>query len=98
MSSSKNFVTVTSSLNPFRLLVLIIKSRAKCGAGLGSNNLRVISLSRGSPGTICQWSKVCWQNAWPWVETLKSVSNPFESRAGSKALIVYNGEPGLGKS
>merc|ERR1719221_53814 len=56
----------------------------------------VMVLSRGSPGTICQWWNTERQNAWPWVWVRKSVSKPKESMAGTKALMVYNGEPGTG--
>merc|ERR1719209_1334952 len=56
----------------------------------------VMVLSRGSPGTICQWWNTERQNAWPWVWVRKSVSKPKESMAGTKALMVYRGEPGAG--
>lgn len=46
----------------------------------------------------CQWWNTDKQKAWPWVWVLKSVSNPKESMAGMKALIVYKGEPGTGAS
>lgn len=52
IGSSKNLLMLTSSLNPFLLLVLIINSRAKCGAGCGSNGRITMVLSNGSPGTI----------------------------------------------
>merc|ERR1712012_1494071 len=38
----------------------------------------VMVLSRGSPGTICQWWNTERQNAWPWVWVRKSVSKPKE--------------------
>lgn len=66
----------------FRLLVLTIKSLARCCAGLGSRGLSTMLLSSGSPGTICQWSNICWQKAWPWVCVRKSVSKPQESMTG----------------
>ena len=50
MGSSKNFNIDTSSFKPFRLLVLIINSLAKYGAGAGSKGLKIIDLSSGSPG------------------------------------------------
>ena len=40
---------------PFLLLVFNMNSRARWGAGWGSRGLITILLSRGSPGTICQW-------------------------------------------
>lgn len=46
----------------------------------------------------CQWWNTDIQNACPWVWVLRSVSNPNESIAGIKALMVYNGEPGTGAS
>lgn len=64
----------------------------------GQGYLMTMLLSRGSPGTICQWWKTCRQNAWPCVCVRKSVSKPNESIAGTNALIVYRGEPGTGAS
>ena len=46
----------------------------------------------------CQWWNVDRQKACPCVWVLKSVSNPNESMAGMNALIVYNGELGIGAS
>ncbi len=98
IGSSKNLLIETSSVRPLRLLVLIMNSLAKAVAGCASNGLIVIVLSRGSPGTICQWWNTDIQNDWPWVCVRKSVSNPNESMAGMKALIVYRGDPGTGAS
>ena len=65
-----------TSLKPLRLLVLTIKSLASAGGGDGSSGCRITFLSSGSPGTTAQWSKTCWQKAWPCVKDRKSVSNP----------------------
>lgn len=78
--------------------LLIMNSRARCVAGCGSRGRMCMLLSRGSPGTICQWWKTDMQNAWPWVCVRRSVSKPNESIAGMNALIVYSGEPGTGAS
>ena len=48
------------------LLVLIMNSLARCVAGWGSRGRMTMLLSRGSPGTICQWWNTLRQNAWPW--------------------------------
>lgn len=45
----------------------------------------MMDLSRGSPGTICQWLKADMEKAWPWVCVRRSVSNPKLSMAGMKA-------------
>lgn len=55
-------------------------------------------LSRGSPGTICQWWNTWRQKACPCVCVLRSVSKPNESMAGTNALIVYSGDPATGAS
>ena len=44
--------------------------------------------SRGSPGTMDQWSKVEKHMACPWVNARKSVSNPKLSIAGKYAFTV----------
>lgn len=54
IGSSKNLLTLTSSLNPFRRRVLIMNSRAKWGAGWSSSGRMTMLLSSGSPGTICK--------------------------------------------
>ena len=54
IGSSKNLFKVTSSVNPFRLLVLIANSRAKAVTGCCSKGRMTTDLSNGSPGTICQ--------------------------------------------
>lgn len=56
-SGSRNLLIVTSSARPFLLRVLRTKSRANCWAVAGSSGRVVMSLSRGSPGTIDQRSK-----------------------------------------
>lgn len=53
-------------------------------------------MSRGSPGSICQWSNVDKQNAWPTVWTLRSVSKPIASMQGKVALMMCWGVPALG--
>ena len=63
MGSSKNFNIDTSSLRPFLLLVLIMNSLARYGAGAGSKGLKIIDLSRGSPGNNDHWSNMLKQNA-----------------------------------
>lgn len=98
IGSSKNLLMETSSERPFRRLVLIMNSRANALAGCASRGLMVIDLSRGSPGTICQWWKTDRQKDWPCVWVLRSVSKPKESIAGMKALMMYRGEPGIGAS
>uniref|UniRef100_A0A6B0U5B3 Secreted protein n=1 Tax=Ixodes ricinus TaxID=34613 RepID=A0A6B0U5B3_IXORI len=89
---------LTSSLSPFLLRVFIMNSLARCGAGCGSRGRITILLSRGSPGTICQWWNMDRQKACPCVCVRRSVSKPKESMAGMKALMVYSGEPGTGAS
>ena len=78
-------VSVTHTL---RLRDFIINSLARCVAGWASSGLIIMLLSRGSPGTICQWWNTDRQKAWPCVCVRKSVSNPNESMAGMKALMV----------
>lgn len=63
ISSLKNFSVLTSSLIPLRLRVLTMNSRARCCAGDGSSGRRTMDLSIGSPGTICQLSKIVNPNA-----------------------------------
>ena len=69
----------------FLRLVFTINSRARCWIGAGSSGRRTILLSRGSPGTIAQWSNTERQNACPWVWYLKSVSKPNDSMTGKNA-------------
>lgn len=69
----------------FLRLVLTINSRARCWIGAGSSGRRTMLLSRGSPGTIAQWSKTERENACPWVWYLKSVSKPKLSITGRNA-------------
>lgn len=63
MAGSKNFSVVTSSLIPLRLRVFTMNSLARCCAGDGSSGRRTMDLSMGSPGTICQLSKMDSPNA-----------------------------------
>mmetsp|Transcript_2622 Transcript_2622/g.10944 ORF Transcript_2622/g.10944 Transcript_2622/m.10944 type:complete len:330 (+) Transcript_2622:745-1734(+) len=83
---------------PFRRRVLTMNSRARCCAGEGSSGRSTMDRSSGSPGTTAQWSKYERPNAWPCVWNRRSVSNPKDSIAGSSALTVYTGVPGLGAS
>lgn len=69
----------------FLRLVLTMNSRARCWIGAGSSGRRTMLLSRGSPGTIAQWSNTERQNACPWVWYLKSVSKPKDSITGKNA-------------
>jgi len=69
----------------FLRLVFTMNSRARCWIGAGSNGRRTMLLSRGSPGTIAQWSNTERQNACPWVWYLKSVSKPKDSITGKNA-------------
>merc|ERR1719367_1086695 len=49
----------------------------------------VIVLSKGSPGTICQWWNTERQNAWPCVCVLRSVSKPNESNNSQVQTVVF---------
>ncbi len=71
--SSKYFTIDTYSFRPFLLRVFNMNSRANSCGSITSKGLRTIFLSRGSPGNVCQWSKVERQNACPTVCTLRSV-------------------------
>jgi hypothetical protein len=73
-SGSKNLLMVTSSARPFLLRVLSTKSRASCCAVAGSSGRVVMSLSRGSPGTIDQRSKTRERETWPCVWICGKVS------------------------
>jgi hypothetical protein len=73
----------------FLRLVFTINSRARCWIGAGSSGRKTMLLSRGSPGTIAQWSKTDWQNAWPCVWYLKSVSKPKDSITGKNAWKMW---------
>ena len=66
-SGSRNLLMVTSSARPFLLRVLSTKSRASCCAVAGSSGRVVMSLSRGSPGTMDQRSKTRERETWPCV-------------------------------
>mmetsp|Transcript_10021 Transcript_10021/g.37964 ORF Transcript_10021/g.37964 Transcript_10021/m.37964 type:complete len:208 (+) Transcript_10021:1159-1782(+) len=57
-ASSKKVFTATSSVSPFRLRVLTMKSRARCGGGDGSSGCKTMLRSSGSPGTTAQWLKL----------------------------------------
>lgn len=69
----------------FRRLVFTMNSRARCWIGAGSRGRSTMLLSRGSPGTIAQWSNTDKQNACPWVWYRKSVSKPNDSITGKNA-------------
>lgn len=66
-SGSRNLLIDTSSASPFLLRVLSTKSLANACAVAGSRGRNLISLSRGSPGTILHLSKSRDTEAWPWV-------------------------------
>ena len=95
---SKKRVGTTSSGRPLRLRVLTIKSRARACWGLGSRGRSTTDLSRGSPGTVLQWSKDWRGKARPCVATRRSVSKPKESMTGKKARSTRKGVPGRGAS
>eukprot|EP00976_Prorocentrum_cordatum_P082803 1184975-Prorocentrum_minimum.AAC.1 len=63
MGSSKNWLIETSSFMPFLRRVLTMNSRARCCTGAGSSGRSTMERSRGSPGTMLQWSKYDVQNA-----------------------------------
>src|SRR5690242_5919216 len=74
-SGSRNLLMVTSSAKPFLLLVFSTKSRASACAVAGSRGRSLISLSRGSPGTMDQRSKTRDRDTWPcvWICAFVSV-------------------------
>lgn len=72
----------------FRRLVFTMNSRARCWTGAGSKGRSTTDLSKGSPGTMDQWSKTERQKACPCVWYRRSVSNPNDSMTGKKACTV----------
>lgn len=60
--SSKYLTIDTYSLRPFLLLVFTMNYLASSVVSITSSGFRVI-FSSGSPGTICQWSKIDKQKA-----------------------------------
>ena len=83
-SGSKNLLMVTSSARPFLLRVLSTKSRASCCAVAGSSGRVVMSLSRGSPGTMDQRSKTRERDTWPcvWIWSEVSILTLCSYRSG----------------
>lgn len=82
----------------FRRLVFTINSRARCWIGAGSSGRKTMLLSRGSPGTIAQWSNTERQNACPCVWYLKSVSKPNDSITGKNAYAIVKPKTRWAKS
>lgn len=97
-SGSKNFPTLTSPLNPFRLRVLTTKSLAVACTDAISSGRSLISRSSGSPGTTLHLSKTKATLAWPWVWIRTSVSKPKLSMTGTRPRTPYSGVPARGPS
>jgi len=87
-SSSRYLDTAIWSPSPFLRRVFRTRSRANACPDAGSSGRSLMLVSVGSPGTMDQWSKTCRQKAWPCVAVRRSVSNPFASITGIKALTV----------
>lgn len=76
----------------FLRLVFTMNSRARCCIGAGSRGRKTMLLSRGSPGTMAQWSNTERQKAWPCVWYRKSVSKPKDSITGKNAWKAIMGK------